>query len=254
MSRRPRSDETPTPEELLAAYAAGALEGDEAASVEEHMASHPEARAEMEALRDAIVELRRAKPAPAREPDWQAMRQSILADCDGPERKPARRSRLGAAARALLGPRAAIASAAVVAAAAALVLATRTPSQPGSAPELAPDRRAAEAEASPAEAPRIELGAVDLDDLDEPELETLLGELNLDTLREIGPEDSLLPDDMAADWAGLPSAARDDDEDLYAAAFEVGVFAEPDYEDWLDGFAEADIEALLDFLDESEAG
>ena len=254
MSRRPRRDEAPTPEELLAAYAAGALEGDEAASVEEHMASQPEARAEMESLRDAIVELRRAQPAPAREPDWQAMRQSILAECDSPERNTAGRSRLGAAARALLSPRAAIASAVAVAAAAALVLATRAPSHTGSTPELAPDRLAAKAESSPTEAPRIELRADDLDDLDEPELETLLGELNLDTLREIGPEDSLLPDDMAAEWAGLPTATRDDDEDLYAAAFEPGVFAEPDYEDWLDGLAEADIEALIDFLDESKAG
>jgi hypothetical protein len=69
------------PSELLAAHVTGGLDADEAARVEAHLADHPEARAELEAIADAIDQVRAAEPKPADEPDWDAMAAEIRRVC-----------------------------------------------------------------------------------------------------------------------------------------------------------------------------
>ena len=67
--------------ELLAAYADGGLRPDEAADVEALLASSPDARAELEAIRRLLDDARGAG-APEGEPDWDSLARAIHRACD----------------------------------------------------------------------------------------------------------------------------------------------------------------------------
>lgn len=69
------------PSELFAAHVTGGLDPDEVARVEAHLADHPEARDELEAIADAIAQVRDARPKPTSEPDWDAMAAEIRRVC-----------------------------------------------------------------------------------------------------------------------------------------------------------------------------
>lgn len=56
--------------------------------------------------------------------------------------------------------------------------------------------------------------------------------------------DHVLSDDLVAEWTGA------DDDGLYGTGFGLDVFAEPDYEDWLDGISDADLDTLDTLLQE----
>jgi hypothetical protein len=240
----------PSPEELLAAYAAGALEGEEAAAVEELMAADPSARAEMEALREVVLAARQAQPRPEREPAWDEMAREIAAECD---RQPARARREGllqVLLRPLRRPRYIGAAACAVAAAAALLLVLRGGS-PADDPAMQPDpARTAAAEATIDAGANGALRATELEELDATELEELLTELAL--LEEIDSADALLPQEVVAEWVGLEIA--EDRENGLGPAPEPELFAEPNYENWLENLAEAEIDALAAYLDEIQAG
>ncbi|HTE50454.1 MAG TPA: hypothetical protein VK698_06250, partial [Kofleriaceae bacterium] len=79
--------------ELLAAHASGGLDPAEAAEVEAHVAAHPEARAELDAIARVLAEVRAAEPRPEREPDWDAMAGEIRRACF--DQETSRRSRAG---------------------------------------------------------------------------------------------------------------------------------------------------------------
>jgi len=68
----------PRPDELLAAYADGAeLSEPERESVERWLAEHPDARAELDAVRALLSDARAAAPRSEREPAWDAMARAI---------------------------------------------------------------------------------------------------------------------------------------------------------------------------------
>ena len=239
----------PAPRELLAAYAAGGLDGPEADGVEDLLEREPGARQELESLRETIAHVRAAQPTPE-EPDWHAMTQDILAECSAsssrsrPPLQDLCRSHLGGLVQRLLRPPSVLAGATV---AITVLLAIwwwpadrPPPTRPVGSVAIAPEH----------DEPAIDLRAAELDDLDESELEVLLDELTPKAFDQ-GPlhnETTLLPQEMATEWTGHEQM----DETLYGTAFEIG-FAEPNYESWLDGVEGAEIEALLSYL-ETEAG
>jgi len=76
----------PNPEELLSAYASGGLSDSERAEVESYLEEHPEARAEVEALREVIGATREAaSDGPA--PHLGAMNARITAALDEVDRE-----------------------------------------------------------------------------------------------------------------------------------------------------------------------
>jgi anti-sigma factor RsiW len=149
--KRDHDHDRPPAELLLAAHADGALDGADEAAVAEHLAADPAAREQLAALREVLAEARAAAPAPAAEPDWDAMARDIGRACDA-----AARPGLWATLRALLRPRPA--TFALAAAAAALLLYLAAPAVRSTAP-------------APPPAPETALphGAIpDADELDQP--------------------------------------------------------------------------------------
>ena len=84
-----RRGQVAEPADLLAAHAAGGLDPEEAARVQEYVAAHPAARAELDEIARTLAEVRAAEPRLASaEPDWDAMAREIRLACgdepDGP--------------------------------------------------------------------------------------------------------------------------------------------------------------------------
>lgn len=122
---------SPSPEELLSAYADGALSDSERATVEAYLADHPDARSELDEIRSLLSRVRENPPEPAREPDWAAMNVAIneAIDTAGDGAKsPGLAARLRAWLAGLAHPRVALGALAIGAAAAVIVaLATGWP-------------------------------------------------------------------------------------------------------------------------------
>ena len=72
---------SPGADELLSAYAVGALAPAEAARVEAYLAEHPEARDELDEIARTLAAVRAAEPRPHGEPDWDAMAREIQRAC-----------------------------------------------------------------------------------------------------------------------------------------------------------------------------
>ena len=181
--------------ELLAAYADGGLRPDEAADVEALLASSPDARAELEAIRRLLDDARGAG-APEGEPDWDSLARAIHRACD--EAPPSRFAWLWRPRRlAAIGGLVAAATAVV------LVFALRGDRE-GTEPHAAVERPAA------AEQPAVattgdEEGDEALPGLREPEVD----ELSADELADL--DDQLDNDDLGdqgfiADLLATPSA------------------------------------------------
>jgi len=253
MSRRDAEDRNPTPEELLAAYAAGELDGDEAAAVEERLAADPTARAEMESAREAITATRRAQPRPEIEPAWDEMAREIAAECDRAQAERARPGLLETLLDRIRAPRYAAAAVCVATAALLVVLALRDREAATPHPDRAPVDVAKKTPTTD-QRPLPDLRASEIEELDESELEALLADLTGQAVEEIEPAERLLPAELVAEWAGVAADDPDQGELGYATGFGLDVFAEPNYETWLEDLAEAEIDALAEYLDEVQAG
>ncbi|HTM20467.1 MAG TPA: hypothetical protein VL172_08170 [Kofleriaceae bacterium] len=215
----------PTVQELLAAYASGALRGAEAAAVEELLARDPAARAELEALRSTLAAVRAVEPVAAAEPDWDQMARDIRAAC-----VPARPG-LWARLRAALRPQHALLGAAV-AGVAALLIVMLLRRHPAGEDAVVPEAPIASAPVTPP-SPR-DTGFTELDGMDEEQLAALEAALGAPA---VGPDDGTAADDDEA-----LAAADDDDTDL-------GMFDGSSYDDWLAAMSEDDLDDLEAGLD-----
>lgn len=235
------------PEELLAAYADGGVDDEERAIVEQYLAENPAAREELEAIRELVARTRNAVPRPVEEPEWSKMARRIIAMCELEQDEP--RSvwqRAGDWLARAFRPRPALL---LGAAATAIVLfavwrGSGTPGA-GNTPRLpiATDHSASrtgdETATSdrPDSRPEVDWGAV----------EDILAESAGDS------------DDAAAS-PGDPNSGPDDDpnsDDDEVLEYAVGgleLFAEPDYESWLDDLSADELDALYELLRETQAG
>lgn len=73
---------TPSPEELLSAYAAGDVTDAERQAVEDYLRENPAAAAEMDGIRSMLARVRDNPPEPASEPDWARMSVAINEEVD----------------------------------------------------------------------------------------------------------------------------------------------------------------------------
>jgi len=250
--RRRRRDDG----ELLAAHASGGLDAAEAARVEQHVAAHPEARAELEEIERTLAEVRAAAPRPSGEPDWDAMAREVRRACD--DQPAARRSWWRPALAAGLAGAAAI----------ALLFSVTRDEVPGSDAEHGPRAAAPE----PALQPRVDavedpgqdpddapadLRAPVLADLSGDELEQL--EIALDDRDE--PGDAFVADLLRADPVASPVAAMEPDDGREPAdddeAPGIDPFQPPDYlpiDEMADQLPDDAIEAIDRYLAEVQAG
>ena len=211
----------------LASHADGGLDDDEELVVEDYLAGNPDARAELDELRQVIARVRGSEPRPDHEPDWDALAAAIDAACVAP---PGWLTRLRAGFEwrhaALVG----------VGVAAIAVLVMWPDSAP---PELVSDPDPGihidDFELDEDELPTI-------DDLEPAQLDELLSSLTTD----LAEDDYLLSADIAIEWS--------DAEIGYATGFGLDLYAEPDYARWLEDLDEAEIDALDELLDEAQAG
>jgi hypothetical protein len=229
---------TAPPEELLAAYADGGVTDEERAVVEQYLDENPHAREELDAIRELVVRTRAAVPRPVEEPEWSTMARRIIAMCDRDEDEPAsawQRARdwLASAFR----PRNAVLLGAAVAAIVMFAL-WRGGDLPG--PDQAPEQAIARDDDGahrldrapdnrPDSRPEVDWNAVD------------------DILAESAEEDD-----------GDVEGGDDGDGDEAALEYAVGggleLFAEPDYESWLDDLSAEELDALDALLKDTQAG
>lgn len=223
-----------TIDEMLAAYADGALDPEERAQVERYLAAEPTADDEVEALQRVLGQVRAAEPRPAHEPDWAAMSRAIGAGIDAPVVPLHRR---------IVRPRY---LAPLVAVAAAVVLFVTWPratttgtSATGTAPGADPIA-AAEPATEPVRAPELlDLEADELATLDR----ALEGEVWDETDDGAPP---VLGRDLAHEWAALGREPLPDASGL-------GPLDEPDYTDFVDSLSPEEL-AELDAYLAGEAG
>jgi hypothetical protein len=255
--------------ELLAAHAAGGLTPAETAEVEAYLATHPDARAELDQIGRLLDDVRAAQPRDREsEPDWNAMAREIGAACDA---APPARSwwwrRLPARPVALAtgGALAVVVAIAVLSRGdqatrpAAETAATTAPPR-----EAAPPDQAVETEAdADMDAELAELRDPVLGDLSGEELERL--ERDLD--REAADEDAFVGELLAA---GLPEPAPESTDEVAERtgraesdlAFDddapaIDPFQPPDYlpiDEMADELPDEAIEAIDRFLAEAHAG
>jgi Putative zinc-finger len=104
MSAHDADDRDALPHELLAAYADGELAPDECRRVEDWLAAHPEARAEVEAMRRLARLFDESAPPPPADERWAEALAGVRQRLDAP----APRRRRGALVVALFGAAAAV--------------------------------------------------------------------------------------------------------------------------------------------------
>jgi len=188
------SDPAAAPQDLLAAYADDGLDAGDRIRVEAYLAAHPEAAAELVALRGLLAEARATAPRPRQEPAWDDMARAIRAACaDQPLGAGA--SGLLARATAWLRGRPVLAGGlgtALVAAAVILALRAGDGSTPARAPVAVPAPDAEDDLALAVELPGLEQAWEDGSDLDV-----------LATLYDDGEGDGDGDDDTADDDDGL---------------------------------------------------
>ena len=260
------SHASPTPEELLAAYADDGLEPAEIARVEAYLAQHPDARSQVDDIRALLTSVREHPPRPQVEPDWTAMSVDIANACD--EAAPAG---WWARLRAWLAtPRNAVGAIGLVAAAAVLLaLAFNWPGSDSAGPGVAQDEIRAPGETDgDGDDPALEqalddaladgLAALegDVEDLDDEVLDTLFEALD-PTAVDMEEEQELalagervLSEDVLADWLGsedpLGSESIDDEYDADA----LDSF---DDSDWLEDLSERELDQLDSVITEMMA-
>jgi hypothetical protein len=235
-------------EELLAAYADGALDGDDRARVEAYLADHPEAADEVEALRAVINDTRATQPRPSHEPDWAAMRQAIADEVGGYGSAPA-----PSWWRRLLRPRYGLTAALAAAAVVVLIVSTGgerlTPAPTAtSTGDGGAETRAETGEPLEIADQPLELRAARVADLDESELDDLLAELEPGALApdaDAPDADGEPVDDpvLTADEMAIWTADADADPLL-----EIGLFGDPELDDLLDDLSEEELSELDAFL------
>lgn len=220
------SDRLPS-DELLAAYADGALHGEEAKQVEDYLASNRDAAAELDELHRVLANVRAAEPRPTQEPNWAAMQRNIRLACDE-SATPSWPGRL----RQLLRPRFVVGFAAVAAVGALAFLVVRGDSTPNpSEPSVA----AASTDAGATKIERVvdarptDWRAAELADLSSAELDRVLEGLMPNLLAPSTDPDAtgdepVLGPDLVAEWTGSEVGVGDEDDPLG-----VGLFSEPDY-------------------------
>jgi len=272
-------------DELLSAYAVGGLAPAEAARVEAYVASHPEARDELDEIARTLAAVRAAEPRPHGEPDWDAMAREIQRACtDEPGARWWQLWRRPWARRPVV-----LAAAGAVAVALAFVVLSRgehaTPDAKRTA-AVDPRGRAAPAGGGHDGGARVESAAGDADSADDgssddrgddpadevavadPDLRApVLGDLSSDELDrlehtldgEAAPEDAFVADLLAAgriDGFPDPTDRREIDEDDDESP-SIDPFQAPDYvpiDQLADELPDEAIEAIDRFLAEVQAG
>ena len=268
-------DTAPALSSLLAAHADDGLDGDERARVEQFLADQPEQQAEVAALREVLAQVRELAPRPQVEPDWNRLTRDISRACDevAAAQEAGQGRALGRWIASVLRPRYAFGLAGLALAALVLFLAlrgdARSPAVPSDSDGIA--QTSSDRQTSPASDDRtgdddddLDLAVAaadgDLDELDERALDELAGNLTSEFAAdgETEEDDSgvdgepVLSPEMAAEWADLGN--RPDAEPAEQADFDLALFAEPDYESWLDDLSEAELDALEAYLAKEQAG
>ncbi len=242
-------DDAP-PAERLAAFADGAEDGE----VRAYLAAHPEANAEVEAMRAVINAVRASQPRPLEEPPWGRIAEGIARACDAQDARRGWLRRLLsttplASARAPgdgeLGGgdwlRRLVPIALLGAGAGAALLWAAWPEATGRR-GLAPDSVATSPTAGPTLEP-MPLEAITVEGLRAAELDAVLAALG----------DEMAPDDDGEAWASalleesqpLEEAWPQDDEMPYASDASVALLPEPDYVAVLDELSDSELDALL---------
>lgn len=222
-----RRQSSPRPEELLAAYADGGLDPAECAKVERYLADEPLAQRELEEIRSVLSQVRETAPEAAAEPNWAQMSTRIHAMCNELEDGRKLGHTLLDWLRRLFEPRYRVGLAAVAVIAVLAFVIVRNLDH----------ERAPLAQEHGATVPQFPQPVDEKADR-VPPVEDSLDEMDMD---DIDTELDELEDEV-------------EESIEYATGFGLDMFAEPDYESWVDALSEEALGELDEVLRQGDRG